>query len=76
MSVWVVGYKWKRPNNAPACVLLVITNILTYKTWCFHWEYMCYMLKKKKEKIETKLENRICRQIQDLHASFWCGRVE
>ncbi len=23
-----------------------------------------------------KLENRICRQIQDLHASFWCTRVE
>ncbi len=23
-----------------------------------------------------KLENRICRQIQDLHASSWCKRVE
>ena len=22
------------------------------------------------------LENRICKQIQDLHASFWCKRVE
>ncbi len=27
-------------------------------------------------KNKTKLENRICRQIQDLHASFWCKRVE
>ncbi len=23
-----------------------------------------------------ELENRICKQIQDLHASFWCTRVE
>ncbi len=23
-----------------------------------------------------KLENIICKQIQDLHASFWCKRVE
>ncbi len=26
--------------------------------------------------IYYKLENRICRQIQDLHASFWYKRVE
>ncbi len=26
--------------------------------------------------MQQQLENRICRQIQDLHASFWCKRVE
>ncbi len=39
-----------------------------YIFWYVH--YMCCYNSK------NKLENRICKQIQDLHASFWCKRVE
>ncbi len=71
MNIIIIMRKNILKKNPPA-----IKNYHMKKKKIIHARLVSTILSVNRTKFNIELENRICKQIQDLHASFWCKRVE